>query len=1021
MNAVFPVPSWCAAAVMAVLFAIPASARDVGLRFDMGTPDSPLKEGYVRATPGDVYTPSKGWGFRTRPARAFDRPKSRFNEEWYRKFWGPSITGREPYYGEPVDDLWRDGVSDAKDIVFRAKVPNGVYDVAVILGDEEWTRLDMNVAAEDSVVLRDVRTWIYWGAYPAHRRLVFRTAVRDGVLDLRFFTGGRDIPVILDTVETVHEVVNSVLAVEIDTHHPPSVSLAGGTLSCSLSDPPPGLARGFDLYKAGKYDEALEVWRSMRHPRADELKGILYGWIAGVVPRTDEIALLDSAVVHLERALLLAPKDRSVAQTLRRTVDFRDGLLIYRGVKTRTFPEPNAWCYPKRYAESGGDMLRWAAPDEPFHLKGRFEIAKKMYWNLRESGGTDRKGLDRPDEVRDVMNAVLAAWPDFDTAKIYLGMKVPWGKDYSSGAGNIPKWAVLAREVLDRQSEVVRWWTRKQAPDGSMGGDQSYGDDVEMLRDWPAIALATDDDAIRESIRRIADGVYTHIAPGGYNKGIWDVQHSAEPTADPSFLAFIDYGAPETVERGFQYMELFRDLFTGVNPNGHRHYKSILMGADGVTETPPFACDTHYHVRATKPGLWAAWYSGLPSAMKLLTEWADAWHADAMRTDRGKPKGVMPSAVAYADDRIGGYGPENDWRLTQSGYDYYDWNPGLTQLYDFMYAMWRMTGKVDYLDPMFLAPMPSTAVTWRSYTGDRSHDDIIRDAGGPYGRFLATGDITVVEKALARTLDHLRYNFPLMTSEVTMTDRIQIGDTATIQGMYLGGIPASGLPGTLGSITWTGLGSDFAALVREHTPKGMHLSIVGFHEAPRTAGIRFWDLDRGEYEFRYGPDIDDDGRVDGVPAVIPFTASKRGDGVTFILEPGKPLAVEVAQVSSLPPVDGPLSDIAFTIRDVAFARNDPTPGHGVALSVMVHNIGGRDTGPFTVTLSEIVNGNRRVIDTVIFPGLDAPLDFKPRTEPVALAGFVSANADAIVISADPENRVDEIYEGNNEVVVKMRK
>ena len=194
----------------------------------------------------------------------------------------------------------------------------------------------------------------------------------------------------------------------------------------------------------------------------------------------------------------------------------------------------------------------------------------------------------------------------------------------------------------------------------------------------------------------------------------------------------------------------FRDLFTGVNPNGHRHYRSILMGADGVTETPPFACDTHYHVRATKPGLWAAWYSGLSSAMKLLTEWADAWHADAMRTDRGKPKGVMPSAVAFADDRIGGYGPENDWRLTKSGYDYYDWNPGLTQLYDFMYAMWRMTGKNAYLDPVFLAPMPSTTVTWRSYSGDRSRDDIIRDAGGPYGRYLATGDITVIEKEIGR-------------------------------------------------------------------------------------------------------------------------------------------------------------------------------------------------------------------------------------------------------------------------------
>jgi len=117
-------------------------------RFDMGTPDSPLKEGYVKITPEDVYSPSKGYGWKTKPATAFDRPKSRCKARWYQNFWGTQIVGSEEYYGEQVDDLWRDGVADKKDTFFKVNLPGGVYEVFVTVGDEEWTRLDMNIAAE---------------------------------------------------------------------------------------------------------------------------------------------------------------------------------------------------------------------------------------------------------------------------------------------------------------------------------------------------------------------------------------------------------------------------------------------------------------------------------------------------------------------------------------------------------------------------------------------------------------------------------------------------------------------------------------------------------------------------------------------------------------------------------------------------------------------------------------------------------------------------------------------------------
>ena len=988
-------------------------------RFDMGASDSPVSEGYIKITREDTYTKDIGYGWENLAYKSFDSGRSRAKAEWYQKFWGPQVVGTDMWLGEPVDDIWRDGVSDKRDMVFMADIPNGEYNVYCWVGDEYFTRLDMNIAAEDSVVCEDIRTWIFWGAYPAHRRVMFRTEVTDSRLDIRFFNHGKDIPITLDTVETVHEVLNSVLAIEIEPYFAPRLTLAGGTLSGHNDLITPEVPTGFDLFRQGQYDKALEIWEGIGGEHADEIKGILYGWIAGVVPRDDEIDMLDKAIEYLQLAVRRNPREQSIAQTLKRTETFRDGLLIYRGEKTREFLDPNAWLSKKRYRLSGQDMLMQSQPEEPFYLKGRFEIATEMYWNLRESGGTDAKGLDRPEFIRETMEHVLAAYPDYDLAKIYLGQKVPWGFDYQKDAGDAPRWAALAREVLARQRSVIFWWVNHQAPDGSMGGDQSYGDDVEMLRSWPGVILATGDRAIVECIRKMADGVYATIAPNGYNQHTWDVQHSAEPTADPAFITRFDYGNPVHVERGLEFMKLYRDLFTGVNGRGHRHFRSISMGVDGVVDEPPFSCDTHYHVRAAKPGLWTMWYTGLPEIDSLMTQWADSWHEDAMRAERGKPAGVMPSAVSFAEDRIGGYGPDDDWKETSSGYDYYDWNPGESRLYNLMYTMWRHTGKASYLEPMFMAPMPSTVVTWRAFTGDTSHDGLIENAGGAYGRFLTTGDVSNLEKSLEGTLDHLRYNFALKTSEVTMTDRINLGDTKVIHGMYTGGIPANDLPYTLGAISWVDAGTDYAALVRENSSSAMRISVYNFADAPHETGIRFWELARGTYEVRLGADSDDDGRIDGEAVTVPFTMDKRGDEVRLTLPSHRLTAIEISQTASLPPVVGPLPDMAIVHEDVEFARDIPVAGHGTALSAMVHSIGGKETGAFRVSLFEERNGNRRLIDSVRFPGLDAPHDFEPKREPVALAGFVNPGAEALKIAIDPENGVDEINERNNEVVFDL--
>ena len=218
-------------------------------------------------------------------------------------------------------------------------------------------------------------------------------------------------------------------------------------------------------------------------------------------------------------------------------------------------------------------------------------------------------------------------------------------------------------------------------------------------------------------------------------------------------------------------------------------------------------------------------------------------------------------------------------------------------------------------------------------------------------------------------------------------------------------------------MTWSGTGTDFAALVRENSPYDMRINVYGFYDIAREIGIKFWDLDRGRYDVRIGGDTDDDGRIDGDAEVMSFTMDKRGDELRFTMPSRKLMALEVSQRETLPPVLNPLPDIAVVRDDIEFARELPSAGHGTAVSVMVHNIGGEKTGAFTVALSVVRSDSRRIIDKVRFPGLDAPRDFKPKREAIALSGFVPEGAGSIVISVDPENEIDEIFEGNNEVVV----
>ena len=101
-------------------------------RFDCGTNDSPVMDGYQRITAQDAYHASRGYGWQSgRPVHL----------EFRRPVRDPKLRGSagqlllEEAYDLHRNPMNRDAVVGRQDLAFRLDVPNGTYRLAVTMGD----------------------------------------------------------------------------------------------------------------------------------------------------------------------------------------------------------------------------------------------------------------------------------------------------------------------------------------------------------------------------------------------------------------------------------------------------------------------------------------------------------------------------------------------------------------------------------------------------------------------------------------------------------------------------------------------------------------------------------------------------------------------------------------------------------------------------------------------------------------------------------------------------------------------
>ena len=543
------------------------------------------------------------------------------------------------------------------------------------------------------------------------------------------------------------------------------------------------------------------------------------------------------------------------------------------------------------------------AEDSPLYPMTLLYRGRMLTWAILEYGGFGNR--QRYDKARIRFEAAAKAFPENPIIRMYLGEALPAPKQYPPAPG-APDWAIAQREALERLTDIIQWWIdHRMQEDGQYGG--GWGDDCEMWRFWVPILLGFDDPEITSAQARFSNALMSqkHMQKG-YTTHVYDVEHTAEDSSDVMTpMMHLEPDNPVWKNRALRLADLFETLWTGVNERGQLQFRSTYFSVDKVDLTPARACDTVYHPRAVQPTLLLWQRTGDERLGRLFRAWMDTWVDAAACEERGKPAGILPSAIHWPDGRVGGLGA--DW-----------WDPrnhGESGLYRFPSAMglmthtllltYHMTGDGKYLEPIrsmaaarlrFLEKPPEGAVArrqsdpepgteawcarhmgslssvlskYRLLTGKDDFDALLSRDPSPYVAFRLYGDEGRVTGALCRSRDALAVNFEGYTSEVRYTDRvlrfpslfgrdklflegkggIQIPDTALLYSTVTGD-PGDAGYFPLNAVRWLTPPRDIAALVTGSGRKRFTARVYHFGAEERPMEAELYLLAPGAYRMQ---------------------------------------------------------------------------------------------------------------------------------------------------------------------------
>ena len=328
--------------------------------------------------------------------------------------------------------------------------------------------------------------------------------------------------------------------------------------------------------------------------------------------------------------------------------------------------------------------------------------------------------------------------------------------------------------------------------------------------------------------------------------------------------------------------DLFENLWSSINSQGHRFFKSAWLGAKGIDETPPKNRDIDMNALALKPLRFLAWATKEKRYVRLINEWAQSWLNVALRTDKEKPQGIFPASLRGFDEAING--DETNWYDANMFWHYYNWsNHSGNRILDHLLFTYSITGDDSLLIPMEMTlefitdklylnndiinsktemgsdewvvqkflnsdSFWSNVQNWRILTGKSKYDKLLINYGSPYIKYLLKKDEQELENGLEQILKTLRFNSPLRTNLVIHTDRVRIPGIDNLTAMICGDATHNGTSPFL-AVSWSDTRSKCSILIEENTDTTLKVAIYNFGNKDQTIGMKVWKLDNGSYQF----------------------------------------------------------------------------------------------------------------------------------------------------------------------------
>jgi hypothetical protein len=554
--------------------------------------------------------------------------------------------------------------------------------------------------------------------------------------------------------------------------------------------------------------------------------------------------------------------------------------------------------YFGRYVSRNKDFDFQIPENSPLYPLTWLYRGRMVIWYTLESGGVwsiPQRRREFFGIARGFFEKAARAFPENKIVRMYLGHPTGPYKEYQSVSG-APQWAVYQREGLERLGDIIEWWIDNRVQEnGEYGG--GWGDDCEMWRWWVPVLIGFDSPKISRAQARFSTALMDqqHMKLG-YTTRMSDVEHTAEDSADViTPMMHLEADNDLWRRRALRMAELMEKFWTARNERGFLQFKSTYFTANKIDTNPARGCDTVYHPRVVQPTLLYWQRTADANLTRLFSAWMDTWVDAAARAERGKPAGIIPTAIHWPDGRVGGVSP--DWwdPRNHGEYTLYLYPSAMDQMTHTLLLTHYITGKAKYLEPIrslakarlrYLSSPPkkepapgteawcasrlgglsSVIAKYRFLTGNTEFDELIGKESLPYIRFRMDGDFNSLVSALGNNAEALRVNFEGYTSEVRYTDRVlrfprlftdndtlaESAVTIHTPNPSLLYSTVTGDPGGAGyfplnAVRWLTESRNIAALVTESGTEEFAAELFHFGLGKRPMSAEFYLLKGGEY------------------------------------------------------------------------------------------------------------------------------------------------------------------------------